>query len=1518
VEFDSNIQELQATFDNVLGVYDYSFGVEYRPAPISNTTYVGGSWRYTIPALQATATQIGVNPKAPPAYCYDGFIVTLADGSKHQFGNKAHCFQIINGKVNLLTSDDVPTMSLSFDSAGLLLDTTNENDIILHLKNGSVMHFDTTFPSAESGVTVLASKMEDTNGNIVTISGTYSIADTLGREITVSSGVIGYKDSNGATQSVTLGFTVGNLTSITLPNNLKYSFEYTNGYLTQVTYPDGGYTQYGYGTFTALWSAGQSAPGQADPYTELTSRSVCPLATGTCSSSQLQTTTYSPTISGTQMSNQYMDVTDPLGNRTHYQFTYGTNPFSPAYSPREILRQVYDAKAGLLRTVQTCYDSLTSCPTTTTFNSSLPVRVTTTLNDVNPPLVKKVETDYETASITLNGSTETVTLDNIADEYDYDYGSNTFGSLLRHILNTWMTTNSVNSHDYTVTSVHILDRKSSQTIYDGSATKLAYTAFEYDNFTSGLSASGATQHDSTYATTYTIRGNLTATQHWRNTDGATLTTRSQYDDAGNIVSTTDPKGNTTSFSFADSWGNAACAPSGGHAAAYLTATTDALQGVTSHTYNSCSGTVATTTDVNSQLTSSSYDSMGRVTETILPPNPLGERGAISETYNESSFPLTITTTTTITASNNKTTAIVLDGVGRETQSQLDSDPKGIVYLDTTYDSVGRKSTVSNPYHSPSLGTDPPAGVTTYVYDALNRITQTIPQDGSSSANNVTTVYSGNSTTVTDEAGNQRRSFVDGLGRLTEVDEPGQSTPGSGPYSLSTPARTLYTFDGLGNLTSVTQSSSRPRTFTHDSLSELLTSQNPEAGSVTYTYDNDGNVATKTDARGLKTTYSYDALNHLTSKVYSNGDPTVSYSYSGTSCLGQTTCYNKERITGMTDAPGGEVWCYDSMGRVLTDRRNTNSITLNTTYTYNLDGSIATLTYPDGLVITYAYDNAQRQISATDGSGISYASAALYTSQGAISSVTLGQSSTFTGISLSGTYDKRLQPIEIKASSSAGTALDLIYGFGLGTADNGNVLGITNNLDSTRSQAFTYDPLSRIATAGTVNKSSSNCWGEQYTYDAWANLTAIAPPTGYTGCTVETLSIVVSAANQVNGFSYDASGNVTGDTHNQYTWNSESQIKTVAGVTYTYDGLGNRLEKSSGTLYWQQPGGEALEETTLAGAVVNDYIYFAGKRIARKTSSAAVYYYLEDHLGTSRAITNSSGSKCYDADFYPFGGERVLTNTCPQNYKFTGKERDAESGNDDYGARYYASSLGRFLSPDWSAIPVPVPYANLSNPQTLNLYAMVSDNPETFADLDGHGQYGGFHLGIIGDAPVPQATSADALAMFEGAWDPSTFTSTPDSIFGLPNSSAQNQSQTQTQQLSASDVSEGIKAFDSDKEDKNPGRVVKALDAMGKDFTVSGDTLRQGVKDSGVALPKDADKVLANVNSITRTGDKVVITNENSMSIKGAGQLAKTISFTINESVKGKSGYQGPAIQNLKGVGIGFGPIAYHPDHWGPE
>jgi RHS repeat-associated protein len=127
------------------------------------------------------------------------------------------------------------------------------------------------------------------------------------------------------------------------------------------------------------------------------------------------------------------------------------------------------------------------------------------------------------------------------------------------------------------------------------------------------------------------------------------------------------------------------------------------------------------------------------------------------------------------------------------------------------------------------------------------------------------------------------------------------------------------------------------------------------------------------------------------------------------------------------------------------------------------------------------------------------------------------------------------------------------------------------------------------------------------------------------------------------------------------------------------------------------------------------IFFGGARVARRDGSGNIFYYLTDHLGSSREIVQAGHTTpCYDADFYPFGGERKYTDNCPQNYKFTGKERDAESGLDDFEARFYASFTGRFTSPDDAFVGW-----QLNDPQSLNLYAYVQDNPINDVDPTGH-------------------------------------------------------------------------------------------------------------------------------------------------------------------------------------------------------
>jgi RHS repeat-associated protein len=142
---------------------------------------------------------------------------------------------------------------------------------------------------------------------------------------------------------------------------------------------------------------------------------------------------------------------------------------------------------------------------------------------------------------------------------------------------------------------------------------------------------------------------------------------------------------------------------------------------------------------------------------------------------------------------------------------------------------------------------------------------------------------------------------------------------------------------------------------------------------------------------------------------------------------------------------------------------------------------------------------------------------------------------------------------------------------------------------------------------------------------------------------------------------------------------------------------------------------------------SEYIFFGSARIARRDASGNVFYYVGDHLGSSRVIVQAGQTTpCYDADFYPFGGEIAYANTCQQNYKFTGKERDPETNLDNFGARFYSSGsqisfapFGCFMSADWSAKVEPVPYAKLDNPQSLNLYAYVLNNPLIHIDADGH-------------------------------------------------------------------------------------------------------------------------------------------------------------------------------------------------------
>jgi len=165
------------------------------------------------------------------------------------------------------------------------------------------------------------------------------------------------------------------------------------------------------------------------------------------------------------------------------------------------------------------------------------------------------------------------------------------------------------------------------------------------------------------------------------------------------------------------------------------------------------------------------------------------------------------------------------------------------------------------------------------------------------------------------------------------------------------------------------------------------------------------------------------------------------------------------------------------------------------------------------------------------------------------------------------------------------------------------------------------------------------------------------------------------------------------------------------VEYVYDGDGQRVKKSSGRLYW---GAGPLAESDANGTLVAEYVFVNGQRAVRRdVSTGAMHYYFLDHLGSTSVVANSSGTIENESDYLPFGEENAFQNATEQHFKFTGKERDTETGLDYFGARYYGSNMGRFTSPDPSHDSV-----RLDNPQTWNRYTYVLNNPLELIDPTG--------------------------------------------------------------------------------------------------------------------------------------------------------------------------------------------------------
>ena len=235
--------------------------------------------------------------------------------------------------------------------------------------------------------------------------------------------------------------------------------------------------------------------------------------------------------------------------------------------------------------------------------------------------------------------------------------------------------------------------------------------------------------------------------------------------------------------------------------------------------------------------------------------------------------------------------------------------------------------------------------------------------------------------------------------------------------------------------------------------------------------------------------------------------------------------------------------------------------------------------------------------------------------------------------------------------------------------------------------------------------------EAYSYDAFGNI----QETG-----AYSFMQAYTSSNQISGWNYDQAGNLLTDgLSNSYQYDAEGKTKSGAGASYVYTAAGQRVEKAgSSTVDTVYFGGRPIARL-VAGTGWTDLVYGPGGLLLEVpgTQTGSPTYRMADHLGSLVGTLSSAGAVVGTQDLAPFG--EVFAGQVNDPFAFTGKERDTESGNDYFGARYYASTMGRYLSPDWSKNPQGVPYADFTNPQTLNLYSYVKNNPLSAFDDDGH-------------------------------------------------------------------------------------------------------------------------------------------------------------------------------------------------------
>jgi len=777
----------------------------------------------------------------------------------------------------------------------------------------------------------------------------------------------------------------------------------------------------------------------------------------------------------------------------------------------------------------------------------------------------------------------------------------------------------------------------------------------------------------------------------------------------------------------------------------LLTTTNPDSSVTSTAYDDWS---VTATDANGHQTRRTSDAYGRL--------------AMVEEFNNGQ---THTTTYQYDALGNL--AQVTDALGNVTHIAYDSlgrkvsmDDPDMAHWDYRYDAVDNLTSQ----------TDARGVATAFTYDALNRITRksyAIPAgSGISDPGAVTYVYDdaakafskGKLTSITDGSGSSGFEY-DNLGRLTKESKTIDATT----YTIQ------RQYDLLGRLTALTYPDNDLATYTYNTQGgiETISLKPPTTAAQSIVsgidYNAAGQITKITYGNGVVTDYSYNPqtlrLDHLVSDGPAGRLQDFSYAFDSVG-----------NVTGITDAvhTGTQTFQYDPLNRLTRAAGAYGTMT----YAYN---AIGNMTEKEGATMSYGLPDGSKPHAVTSVSNLQSPTSTLQLSYDANGNM-LSKTPADSLLTQQFAYDaeNRLTKVDTAQDDTESVtfkpgwnffALPVIPG-------NGAVSAVLPNFSQNFEQIAKFDPatntykhyvgISKFNDFDTLEygvgyqiycKSASDVTvslkGKLPTKKLSKSLSAgwqLLPSLGLSSQTTSQAFTGV-ATTDVRAYTNGSLTSTTQTSPGQAYWVNVSSTSTWSPplpknvtTSFVYDGDGGKVKQitASGTTTYL---GEVYEKDP--AAKTTKYVFAGSLRLAAKDSTGALRFYHTDHLGSSNVITDGAGALVELTEYTPYGSVSTHQPTplapgpSPQP-GFTGQRQDSGTGLILFPARAYDPQLGRFIQAD--------PFVqNPADPQTLNRYSYVRNNPVNFVDPSGYGWKSFFKiLAIVAIVVAVVATAGAAL------------------------------------------------------------------------------------------------------------------------------------------------------------------------------